>query len=324
MLMPIVCPACRHAHPSPSALTRRDGGWFCGVCTAFFPQTLAPIVAHPLGPFVQAVGDAHGADVPTLVSLAPWLADDSAGAQMLSRVAVATRAHYGDRVSPSVQASWATWRPFLDVLPTGGDLCELGCGAGRIALELAVNGRRVVALDSDPATMALGVGLRDFGRAQGAVRVVGATYRDAVIEAPELAGREVTFILGDALNPPLPAEGFDAVVCLNVLDNVRVPSTLIGQIDALLKPGGVVLLATPYAWDSLHTEDGARIGGASGRPFGGNPPDELVRLLRGDAPGIPWALEILLDERVVPYTLARDERTRFVYDTHVIIARKPR
>lgn len=321
MPIDVVCPACRHAD-APTALARTATYWSCGRCGARYPCLAAPVVAHPLGPFVSALEPALSADVPALVALAPWLADDAPSMQKLQRLAVATRAHWGDRLSPPVDVSWSAWKPFLEVLP-GGDLCELGCGAGRVALELARDGRRVVAVDADPVTLSLGVAVRDQGRAPGAVRTIGATYREALLEAPELAGRDVTFVLADALNPPLQAGSFDAVVALNLLDNVRVPATLIGQIDALLKPGGVALLSTPYAWDSAHTDDGERLGGAAGRPYGGAPEEELLRVLQGDLPGATWRFEVLLQELRVPYVLTRDDRCRFVYDTHVVVARKP-
>lgn len=321
MPLDLVCPACRHAG-QPTALMRDERLWRCLACGAGYPHTVAPVVAHPLAAFVRAIDPAHGADAATLASMAPWLDDDAPSMQRLQRLSVATRSHWGDRLASPVDVSWTAWKPFLEVLPKG-DVCELGCGAGRVALELARDGRRVVALDSDPVALALGVSVRDRGEAGGVVREIGATYRPATISAPELAGRDVTFVLADALNPPVQAEAFDAVVALNVLDNVRTPTTLIGQLDALLKPGGVALLSTPFSWDSAFTDDGERLGGAFGRPFGGDPTRELVRVLRGDVPGASWSFEILLEEPRVPFTLVRDDRTRFVYDAMVVVARKP-
>lgn len=321
MPIDVVCPACRH-DGSPAPLERAERRWSCPRCGAVYPCLSAPVVAHPLGPFVRAVEPALSPDVSSLVSLAPWLADDAPSMQVLQRLAVATRSHWGDRLSPRVATSWEVWKPFLEVLPSG-DVCELGCGAGRVSLELARDGRRVVGIDADPGALSLGVAVRDEGRASGVVREIGATYRDVRIEAPSLAGRDVTFVVADALNPPLRAESFDAVVALNLLDNVRVPATLIGQIDALLKPGGVALLSTPYAWDSAHTDDAERLGGAAGRPYGGQPEAELLRVLQGDLPGATWRFEVLLQEPRVPYVLTRDDRCRFVYDAHVVVVRKP-
>ena len=316
----LVCPACRESAP-PQPLASVPGHLRCARCDAVYPVAVAPIVAHPLAPFVRALQPDLAAPSPAAArALVPFLADDDPLARRLQRVSVAARSHFGDRLSPRQPAAWSTFAPFLELLP-GGEVVELGCGAGRVTLELANAKRSVVAIDSDPAVLALATSVVERGEAEVLLRRVGADYAPARIVAPELQGRPVTFALADALNPPLPAESFDAVVALNLLDNVRVPSTLVGQVDALLKPGGLALFSTPYAWDSAHTDDGERLGGAPGRPFGGRPEDELRRLLSG-AGQLPWSFEIVREDERVPWTLVRDERCRFQYELHVVVARK--
>ena len=56
------------------------------------------------------------------------------------------------------------------------------------------------------------------------------------------------FIAADAMEPPFRPRYFSHVSALNLLDNVPYPLTLIGQMDALLRPGGEMLLASPYEW----------------------------------------------------------------------------
>jgi SAM-dependent methyltransferase len=313
----LVCPACR-AHAAPAPLEPGHDAFRCPRCGARFPVTVAPIVGHPAAALVRAVADAH-VDLATTARIAPWLADDAPSARVLQRHSVAVRAHWGDRLGEP--AAWAAFAPFLRELPLG-DLVELGCGAGRVALELATPGRRVVALDTDPALLACAAAIRDTGEFPAYLRELGTTYRPALVRAPELRGRPVELVLADALDPPLAAGAFDAVVALNLLDNVRVPSTLLGQIDALLRPGGTALLSTPYAWDSGQVDDGERIGGAAGRAFGGRAEEELRRVLEGESLGAPWRFELVREERHVPWTLVRDERCRFQYDLHVVVVRK--
>lgn len=313
----LVCPACR-AHDAPAPLVPGPDAFRCERCGARHPVTVAPIVGHPSAALVRAVASAH-VDLARTARLAPWLADDDPAVQVLQRQSVAVRAHYGDLLGEP--AAWSVFAPFLELLPDG-DVVELGCGAGRVALELATPRRRVVALDTDPALLACAAAVRDSGEFPAFLRDIGAMYRPATVRAPHLRGRPVELAIADALDPPLAAGTFDAVVALNLLDNVRVPSTLVGQIDALLRPGGVALLSTPYAWDSAQVDDGERIGGAAGRPFGGPPEEELRRVLEGDALGVPWRFELVREERHVPWTLVRDARCRFQYDLHVVLARK--
>jgi SAM-dependent methyltransferase len=316
----LVCPACRDHDTGPAPLTRSPASLDCPRCRATYPVAAAPVVAHPLPAFLRAIQDDLAAPPPALAArVVPFLPDDTPLARRLARVSVAARSHYGDLLNDGSISSWDTFRSLLEELPAG-DVVELGCGAGRIALELAGPKRNVVALDTDPAVIALGQQLKDHGRAEVAIRDLGAAYVVRRIEAPRLQGRPVEFVLADATQPPLPAEAFAAVVALNLLDNVRVPSVLIGQIDALLKPGGLAVLTTPYAWDSQHVDDGERVGGAPGRPFGGVPEDELRRLLSGD--GLPWKFELVREERALEWTLVRDRRCRFVYALDALVIRK--
>lgn len=317
----LVCPACRVSAPA-APLTEAPGGWSCTRCAAWYPTLVAPMIAHPLPPFVRAVAEAFGPDEGSARALVPWLGDDHPVARRLQRVSVAARAHYGDRLEAPEPASWQIFERWLERLPPGPAV-ELGCGAGRVSLELARRGHEVVALDTDPAVLALGETIRARGRCDTSLRVIGATYEERRIEAPELEGLPVRFVLADALNPPLEAGSFRSVVALNLLDNVPVPSTLLGQIDALLAPGGLALISTPYSWESTHVEDGERIGGAPGRPFGGDPVGELRGIVTGSTLRAPWRFEIVAEDSRQAWTLVRDERCRFTYDLHVMLLRKP-
>ncbi|MBN2126192.1 MAG: hypothetical protein JW821_17970, partial [Deltaproteobacteria bacterium] len=44
------------------------------------------------------------------------------------------------------------------------------------------------------------------------------------------------------------AESFDLVAAVNLLDSLRLPLILLGQADALLRPGGRLILSSPYEW----------------------------------------------------------------------------
>lgn len=314
----LVCPACRHAR----TLSVRDGLAACAHCRAAFPLLAGlPALAHPVGAFVRGLDDSRPGLPDEERVLAPFLADDAPLSRRLQRTSVAARAHFGDRTGGADESAWRTFSPYFQHLPRG-TLLELGAGAGRLSLELAGDRREVVALDTDPAVLAIGARIEERGETELLLRTIGATYAPARIRAPELRGRPVTFVLGDALDPPLTAGTFDAVVAMNLLDNVRAPSTLLGQVDALLKPGGTLLLSTPYAWDSHQVDDGERIGGAAGRPFGGDPATELRRVLTADGLDVPWRFELVRDDPHVPWTLVRDARCRFQYDLHVVVARK--
>lgn len=76
-------------------------------------------------------------------------------------------------------------------------------------------------------------------------------------------------VVGDAADPPFEAERFDGVLLLNVLDSCADPRLVLGQADALLRPGGQLLIAVAWAWSDAVTPprlrfDAARLHAALG------------------------------------------------------------
>lgn len=90
-----------------------------------------------------------------------------------------------------------------------------------------------------PPILDLGCGIQDWGRPE----VRGLDARLALLQARGGAG-----LVGDAQDPPFAPETFSAVLLLNLLDCVPNPLAVLAWADALLVPGGELLLAMPFAW----------------------------------------------------------------------------
>ena len=99
----------------------------------------------------------------------------------------------------------------------GGELLEIGTAAGFLLDEAQRRGFRVSGVDISP-----------WGRAETARRI-GVTIQARIDEVPR------------------PAQGFAAVVMLQVLEHIPEAPAVLGQAAALLAPGGVLLLET---WDA--------------------------------------------------------------------------
>ena len=96
-------------------------------------------------------------------------------------------------------------------------ICDLGCGNGHITGRLAELGYRVTGVDASSSGIAIA------RRAYPKVEFVEA-----------LIGRELN--LGQ----------FDLVVSSDVIEHMYRPSDVLEAARALLKPGGQILLGTPY------------------------------------------------------------------------------
>jgi len=112
-------------------------------------------------------------------------------------------------------------RLLLRHLPTPcGRVLDVGCGAGDLAAELARRADHVDALDRSPAMVEL------------ARRVVPAN---------------VSCILADVLERPLPESSYDAIVSMSALHHMQLEKVLPGLARAL-RPGGVLaIVALPRA-----------------------------------------------------------------------------
>lgn len=191
---------------------------------------------------------------------------------------------------------------------------ELGCGPGRGVYELAQAAERVVGVDAQLAALRRARRILDGEAVEYGRRIVGRHYAAARIVAPARV-ENVTLVCADALDPPLVPQSFDRVVALNVVDAVVSPPQLIAVVDGLCAPGGEVILASPYAWQSGIVADEHRFGGA-------DPAAALRRrLVDGEALEARYTIE---DEADVPWTLRRDARSALVYQVHWLRARKSR
>jgi 2-polyprenyl-3-methyl-5-hydroxy-6-metoxy-1,4-benzoquinol methylase len=75
-------------------------------------------------------------------------------------------------------------------------------------------------------------------------QVTGTDLSDEVLARARLRAPQVNFIAGDLFDLDLPAEGFDVVITLEVLSHVRDQPAFMRRLAQLLKPGGLMVLAT--------------------------------------------------------------------------------
>jgi len=191
---------------------------------------------------------------------------------------------------------------------------ELGCGVGRGVYELAKGAASVVGVDAQRAALARALRILDGEAVDYGRRIVGRHYATARIVSPPPRGA-FALVCADAMDPPLVPQSFDRVVALNVLDAVTSPPQLVAVADGLCAPGGELILASPYAWQSGIVAEDHRFGGA-------DPAGALRRrLVDGEALEARYLIE---DEAEVPWILRRDARSSVVYQVHWLRARKSR
>ncbi|MDP2315435.1 MAG: methyltransferase domain-containing protein [Pseudomonadota bacterium] len=120
-------------------------------------------------------------------------------------------------------------------------------------------------------------------------------------------------VCGDAADPPFLPASFDAVVLANVLDSCAQPGLILAQADALLRPGGRLIVTCAYAFHEDITPRGQRFG-----------PQELAAALDGRAPLLGYGIPHRRIEEIdrVAWPLALSERLTHVHAAHALISVK--
>ncbi len=164
----------------------------------------------------------------------------------------------------------------IDLLAPAETILELGCGTGATAVRLAEHA--------------------DF--------VLGLDIRASRIEiALQHTTDRCDFLVADATDPPVAGESWDAVVALNLFDTIHDPDLLLLQAGALLRPGGQLLLSSPFQWSDLS-------------PHHGTPP---TYDLKGHLEAGRYPLEVVKEEDRL-WVVTDNDRRFYAYRTRVVLA----
>jgi putative 4-mercaptohistidine N1-methyltranferase len=71
----------------------------------------------------------------------------------------------------------------------------------------------------------------------------------------------VDFVQGDACNLKAIHAGYDLVLAANLIDRLHSPRKLLESIHSRIRPGGLLMITSPYTWLEEHTARAEWIGG---------------------------------------------------------------
>lgn len=168
-----------------------------------------------------------------------------------------------------------------------GMALDVGCAVGGASFELARHFREVVGIDFSRAFVQTAKLIKERGKLQySAVREGDVTAKYEAAVAERIDRSRVTFRQGDACKLPssllggggsptnIAAHGrHDAVLAANLLCRLEDPAAFLRACARLVKPGGVLVLVSPYSWLEAWTPRDKWLGGyyddASGGGGGG-------------------------------------------------------
>ncbi|MEZ5936553.1 MAG: methyltransferase domain-containing protein [Alphaproteobacteria bacterium] len=155
---------------------------------------------------------------------------------------------------------------------------DLGCAVGRSTFELARHARKVTGYDLSEQFIDAAKQLLDGGEIASDILIEGAITEPAVFQAPALPdGTDIAFEVGDAVELAETLPPADLVFAANLLCRLPMPARFLQALPRLVKPGGQLLLVTPFTWLSAFTPEDAWPIDAEARPMAGRP--WIARLL---------------------------------------------
>ena len=139
-------------------------------------------------------------------------------------------------------------------LPPHARALDLGCAVGRSSFELARRCSEVIGIDYSQSFITAATKLRDTGELAYAHTDEGTRTTPLLARVPEEIDRgRVQFEHGDAQALREGLGAFDIVLMPNLVDRLRAPQRCLAQLAALVKPGGQLVITSPYTWMEEYT-----------------------------------------------------------------------
>lgn len=135
---------------------------------------------------------------------------------------------------------------------------DLGCATARSSFELAKLFDHVDAVDFSVRLIETPTNLQNSGRQRYLVPDEGELQSLREIRIEDYPGYsevkdKIAFMQGDACNLAAKYCNYDVVFAGNLLDRLYDPIAFLQSIKARLRPGGLLVLASPYTWLQEHT-----------------------------------------------------------------------
>ncbi|MEY2341893.1 5-histidylcysteine sulfoxide synthase [Acidithiobacillus sp. IBUN Pt1247-S3] len=166
-------------------------------------------------------------------------------------------ANYAQAIADLALRAWGN-RPLRRAL-------DIGCSVGRSSFALATRAEEVVGIDFSTRFVQVAARLQEKHRFPYAITEEGELQSHhwadlRVLGLAETAPR-CQFVQGDANNLKPVHRDFDLVVAANLIDRLSNPEKFLRGIGERIRPGGMLVISSPYTWLEEFTPKERWIGG---------------------------------------------------------------
>lgn len=240
--------------------------------------------------------------------------------------------HYGDCdaiVDQSDFAPGSIIRSLREALRTTGPMppgpmIDMGCSVGRTTFELAEHQDDLaLGVDLNFSMLRIASQVLRTGRVRYPRRRVGVVYDRREFSYSSSRGRNVDFWACDLLALPFALQNVSTIAALNVLDCVSAPITFLESSCHMLRPGGKLIMTTPFDWSPTATAVESWLGGHSQRSPEHGASEVFVRkLFTEGAPGRIPDMNLVAERQSVPWQVRLHDRATMSYSMSLLIAEK--
>jgi len=206
-------------------------------------------------------------------------------------------------------------KPYVTVT---SKVLDLGCGAGRLAFELAKVAGHVDGVDFTARHIQHCLDLKELGQLRYAMATQGEIFDFHEVTLDDLGFRKspenIHFSQGDGHNLKPQFNNYDLAICHRVIEYSYHPKELLQHLSQRVNAGGVVVLGSSYAWDVSITDKQHWIGGFKRNGENLSSEAHLLEIMSAEFD--------LLQETQVMSQIECDQRTSQTANNHITIWRK--
>ena len=144
-------------------------------------------------------------------------------------------------------------------------VADIGCAVGGTSFELARNFCQVIGIDLSKKFVEVASHLKNNGTYNFDLPIEGDICEqvEAIVDS-SIDRTRVQFKQADACALPPDLVGFDAALLINLICRLPSPKACLNRLSGpfgLIRPGGLVLIATPFTWNEEYTPKEVWLGG---------------------------------------------------------------
>ena len=142
--------------------------------------------------------------------------------------------------------------------PSEKKLLDLNCDTGRLAFEATRYFKEVTAIDASARFISPAIELQKNGLLRYVIKDEGelSVFKDVVLKDLKLDKTldHLQFMQDDVMKLKQRYRGYDVIVAMNLLEEIRQPKAMLSMIHERLNADGMLILGSTYDWESSISE----------------------------------------------------------------------